>query len=181
MYIELDTQKVHSIMGGGQIINVSTISKDGVPDVMTCAWNTTYDYDKPLAVLALEHTTTKNILQTGRYVIALPTKDALDTFKKVGSEHGSATGDKFKWAGITPVYSKLFHIPVIPNALAYIECELLMKDMFEKTGILVGQAKSVLVDAKAFDKVGDAFIPGVEKVVHHVDGVNFYSEGKYFN
>ncbi len=181
MYINIDPKELYHVLGGGQLINISTVSKDGIFDVMTCAWNTMFDTDQPLTVLAREHTTTKNILDTGRYVIALPTKNDIALIKKVGSEHGAVTGDKFKWAGINPEFSQKMHIPVIPRALAYIECEMLMRDMFEKTGILVGQAQSVLVDELCYDQELRAFVPGVEHILHNVDEDRFYCEGKYFN
>ena len=178
-YSILKNDKFHCLMGGGQLINVSTVSSKGVPDVMTCAWNTVYDYDQPLVVLAKEHTTTRNILDTGRYVIALPGIDALDHAYKVGSDHGCNTGDKFSFAGITPEHSLKFGIPVIPNALGYIECEILMHDLFEQTGILIGRAVSVMVKAGLFDEVQELFNPGAAKIMHYVGGECVYTDGKF--
>ena len=178
-YSFLENNKVHCLMGGGQLINVSSISSKGVPDVMTCAWNTVYDYDQPLVVLAKEHTTTRNILDTGRYVIALPGIDALTKAYKVGSDHGCNTGDKFTFAGITPEHSSKFGIPVIPNALCYIECELLMRDLFEKTGILIGRAVSVTVKDGLFDQEQELFKPGSSKIIHYVGGQYVYADGEF--
>lgn len=110
MYQELDVSKAYRLLGGGQLINISTISVDGVPDVMTAAWNTPFDIDKPLVVLDQGHTTTANILATGRYVISIPDEELIKTCIKVGSAHGRDTGDKFTFAGINPIVSKNFDL-----------------------------------------------------------------------
>ena len=93
-YKTLITRDVSRLVGGGQVVNVSTLSKDGVGDVMSAAWNTAYDSDMLLVVLDLGHTTTRNIRDTGKFVVSIPSIEQISEVYKVGSEHGRITGDK---------------------------------------------------------------------------------------
>lgn len=180
-YKALDLQQVFRLLGGGQTINISTISKDGVYDVMTAAWNTLYNMDEPLVVLDRNHTTSQNILDTHKYVIALPNKELIASLKKVGSAHGRDVGDKFKWAGITPEFTKSFHLPIIPGSLAYFECELSMEKIFNETGILVGKCVNAMVLEGLYDFERNVFDPGIKQLLHSLDEANFLSGGEYFH
>ncbi len=39
MYRELPVSEAYHIQTGGPLIMIASVSKDGVPDVMTAAWN----------------------------------------------------------------------------------------------------------------------------------------------
>ncbi len=180
-YKAIDLQQVFRLLGGGQTINISTISKDGVYDVMTAAWNTLYNMDEPLVVLDRNHTTSQNILDTHKYVIALPNKDLITNLKKVGSAHGKDVGDKFKWAGITPGFSEQFKIPFISGSIAYFECELSMEKIFDDTGILVGKCINAMVQEDLFDFEHNVFDPGMKQLLHSLDEERFLAGGEYYH
>lgn len=179
MYQSLDVSLAYRILGGGQLINVSTLSKDGVADVMTAAWNTLFNVDMPLVVLDQGHTTTQNILDTAKFVISVPDEHLVKTAVKVGSAHGRDTGDKFVFAGVTPELSDTFKIPVIPGALAYIECELADMDLFKKNGIALGKAVSLKVKADLWDDKEQNFKEGYTKLLHSVNEEFFYADGRF--
>ena len=40
MYKTLVPRDASRLVGGGQIVTVASVSKEGVPDCMTAAWNT---------------------------------------------------------------------------------------------------------------------------------------------
>ncbi len=177
-YIDLTPRATNRIVGGGQLINVSTLSKDGVPDVMSAAWNTAYDSDMLLVVLDLGHTTTKNIIETGRFVVSVPSIEQVKAVYKVGSAHGCDTGDKFKWAGIASEPSRTLKIPVIPGELAYIECELQEPEIFKKTGVAIGKAVGVRVRADLWDEKTSSFGEGYRHMLHYINESEFYADGK---
>ncbi len=178
-YKALDLHMVFRLLGGGQTINISTVSKDGVYDVMTAAWNTLYNMDEPLVVLDRNHTTSKNILDTHKYVISLPNKELISVLKKAGSAHGKDVGDKFKWAGITPEFTDRFQLPFIKGSLAYFECELSMEKLFDETGILVGKCVNAMVQEELFDFDRNVFDPGMKQLLHSLDEDNFLTGGEY--
>lgn len=180
-YKALDLQQVFRVLGGGQTINISTISKNGVYDVMTAAWNTLYNMDEPLVVLDRNHTTSQNILDTHKYIIALPGKDLIGKLKQVGSAHGHDVGDKFKWAGITPEFTEKFKLPYIPGSLAYFECELSMEKIFDDTGILVGKCVNAMVREELFDFKRNVFDPGLKQLLHTLDEDSFLVGNEYCN
>ncbi|MGN0908304.1 MAG: flavin reductase family protein [Succinivibrio sp.] len=177
-YIDLIPRDVSRIVGGGQIVNVSTLSKEGVPDVMSAAWNTAFDSDKLLVVLDLGHTTTKNIIDTGRFVVSVPCLDQVKEVYKVGSAHGRDTGDKFKWAGIEGETSRTLRIPVIPGELAYIECELQEPEVFKKTGIAIGKAVGVYAREDLWDAKTSSFGEGFRHMLHYINESSLYADGR---
>ena len=177
-YKTLITRDVSRLVGGGQVVNVSTLSKDGVGDVMSAAWNTAYDSDMVLVVLDLGHTTTRNIKDTGKFVVSIPSIEQISEVYKVGSEHGRITGDKFKWAGIKPEISPKLNIPVIPCEMAYIECELEEPEVFKKTGVAIGRAVNVYVRSDLWDDQSSSFGKGFVHALHYVDESTFYADGK---
>ena len=71
MYRELPVEEAYHIQTGGPLIMIASVSEDGTADVMTAAWNAPFDTDQPLVVLDKSHTTSANILATGRYVICI--------------------------------------------------------------------------------------------------------------
>lgn len=168
MYKNLPARAANRLLCGGQIINVSSVSAEGVYDVMTAAWNCPYDADQVLVVLDKGHTTTANIIADGRFVISVPSERDIQVINKVGSAHGRDTGDKFAWAGITPETSEKLGLKVIPGALAYIECELLDAEVLRKTGICLGTAVNVYVKEELWDENGSHFAEGMKHTMSYV-------------
>lgn len=168
MYKKLSTRTANRLLCGGQIINISSVSPDGVSDVMTAAWNCPYDADQVLIVLDRGHTTTANILDNGKFVISIPSEDDIRTINKVGSAHGRDVGDKFVWAGIESDKSQVLGLKVIPNALAYIECELINGDVLDKTGVCLGKAVNIYVKDGLWDDEGSHFGEGMKLTLSYV-------------
>ena len=96
MYKKLPPGAANRLTCGGQMVTVATSSKEGVGDIMTAAWNTPYDSDQVLVVLDRGHTTTKNIIETGKFVVAIPHEGQIADINRVGSIHGRDSGDKFR-------------------------------------------------------------------------------------
>lgn len=175
---QIETRAANRITCGGQIVNVSTKSADGVSDVMTAAWNTPFDSDQVLVVLSLGHTTTKNILETGKFVVTLPHEGQIAAINKVGSIHGCDSGDKFEWAGITPEISEKFGYKIMPDALAAIECELVDKETLQKTGVCIGRAVSVGVKPELWDEEKSSFAAGFSRTLHYITADAYYTNGR---
>ena len=51
IYEKIPVKSANRLLCGGQIINVSSVSAEGIPDVMTAAWNCPFDSDEVLVVL----------------------------------------------------------------------------------------------------------------------------------
>lgn len=178
MLKQIETRAANRLTSGGQIVNVSTVSKEGVADVMTAAWNTPYDSDQVLVVLAKEHTTTRNIIETGKFVVTIPHEGQIEAINKVGSIHGRDSGDKFEWAGITPEVSAKLGFKIMPDPLACIECELLDRETLVKTGVCIGRAISISVQEGLWDAEKSSFAAGFSRTLHYITESAYYTNGR---
>ena len=178
MYKKLTPRAANRLTSGGQIVTVATTSKEGVADIMTAAWNTPYDSDQVLVVLDRGHTTTKNIIETGKFVVAIPHEGQIADINRVGSIQGRDSGDKFAWAKITPVTSEVLGIKTLPDALAYIECELVDLETLKKTGVCIGKAVNITVKEELWDEEHSSFAAGFAKTLHYISEDAYYTNGK---
>lgn len=104
---------------------ITSISKKGKPNVMTCAWATPVSEEPPIIVVCLskESFTAKLIKQTREFVINIPTKKLIKALWICGRTSGRQT-DKFKKAGLTYSKARSVKPPIIDGCAGYIECSL---------------------------------------------------------
>ncbi len=175
MYIKIPVTSAARITTGGPLVTIASESKDGVADVMTAAWNCPYDRDQVLVVLDLGHTTVRNILDTGRFVLGIPDKSQVKQTLIVGSAHGRDTGDKFEKYALPFKKSAKLGIKVLPDQLAYAECELADRETFEKTGVLIGKAVNLYVRDSMWNAEEECFLDGAHHTLHHLKDNVFLS------
>ncbi len=177
-YQNLDVKEAFRVYTGGNTVTVASTSKDGVADVMTVAWNCPYDSDEIIVILALSHTTTENILDTGKFVVAIPEALQKEQILKVGSMHGRDCGDKFTASGVEYELSQKYSFKVLKNCLAYFECTLSDKELLKKTGICMGHVENLYVRAGLWNEEFHNFKEGAKLALHHVTEDQFLSGGK---
>lgn len=104
---------------------LTSMSKDGKPNVMTCAWATPVSEEPPIVIVcvAKDAYTSGLIKQSKEFVINVPTKKLLKALWICGRVSGSDT-DKFVKAGLTYNPGKKVKSPVIEGCAGYIECRL---------------------------------------------------------
>ncbi len=104
---------------------LTSIAKDGKPNVMACAWATPVSEEPPIVVVCVskESYTAELIRQTGEFVINIPTKKLLKALWICGKTSGRDT-DKFKKAGLKYSKAKSVRAPVIDECIGHIECKL---------------------------------------------------------
>ncbi len=105
---------------------LTSISKKGKPNVMTCAWATPVSEEPPIVIVcvAKESYTSELIKQTKEFAINIPTKKLLKALWICGKISGRNT-DKFDKAGLKINKAKKVKSPVIAGCAGYIECKLL--------------------------------------------------------
>jgi flavin reductase (DIM6/NTAB) family NADH-FMN oxidoreductase RutF len=83
---------------------LTSITKDGKPNVMTCAWATPVSDEPPIVIVCVSkgHYTTKLIKQTKEFVINIPARKLLKALWICGRVSGKDT-DKFKKAKLDTV------------------------------------------------------------------------------
>jgi len=104
---------------------VVSISKDGRPNVMTCAWNMPVSEDPPMIAIALgeESYTGQLIRESGEFTVNIPDERLLKAVWVCGTRSGRRA-DKFKLAGLTPCSAKRVKPPIIDECIGHLECRL---------------------------------------------------------
>jgi len=97
-----------------------------------------------------EHHTHQNIIETGEFVINVPTEDIIDKVLKVAilTEKLCPTGlTELEKAGLTPIPSEKVRPPRVKECVAHYECLL----DWQKEDIIVGKVVAVSVDKSLVD------------------------------
>lgn len=104
---------------------LTSISRDGKPNVMTCAWATPVSEEPPIVIVCVskEAYTAKLIKETKEFGISIPTKELLNALWICGRTSGRDT-DKFKQAKLKPVPARKIRPPVVDGCAGYIECRV---------------------------------------------------------
>lgn len=178
MYKNLDTKLAYRVFTGGPLVCISTKNKQGTDNIMTAAWSCPYDTDMLLLVLDLGHTTTANLKDGSKLVVALPSKDQKDIALKLGSVHGSESGDKFEHFKLPFEKSLKLGFKTLKDANAYFECELTDPELLKDKGICLCKVLNVYVKEELFDDESQSFVPGCLNTLHHVSGGSFSTSGE---
>lgn len=128
---------------------LTSISRDGKPNVMACAWATPVSEEPPIVIVCVskESYTAKLIKQTKEFVINIPTKKLLKALWICGKTSGRDI-DKFNKAGLKYTKGKKVQTPVINDCIGYIECRLWKAVDAGECYALFGKVLSAYADDK---------------------------------
>ena len=132
---------------------LTSIDKNGKPNVMTCAWATPVSDDPPIVIVCLskQHYTTKLIKQTKEFAINIPPRKLLKALWICGRTSGSDT-DKFKKAKLETVPAKKVKAPIICDCIGHIECKVWKTVDAGECYAFFGKVLSAHADDKYFRK-----------------------------
>lgn len=169
--VPLDT--AYRLIGPGPVVLVSSIYNKHV-GLTPIAWNMPISDDPPVIALEIweKHFIYKAILQTGDFVINIPSSDMAEIVRKLGSISGARI-DKFKEYGLVKERSEKVKSPRLRSAIGILECKL-RKDnhLLKKYNIVIGDVvyaeaeRSVFSDRWCPEKTGP-------KIIHHLGGKIF--------
>lgn len=116
---------IYHLLHPKMVFFLTSVSKKGKPNVMTCAWATPVSEEPPIAIVcvAKESYTSELIKQTREFAINIPTKKLLRELWICGKTSGRDT-DKFKKTGLKIKKAKKVKSPVIGGCIGYVECKL---------------------------------------------------------
>lgn len=155
---------------------VSSIDKNGRPNVATLAWITTVSAEPPLISIAVGRTryTHECISSTREFVVNLPTIEILKEVQLAGSISGRDV-DKFKETGLTPEESIAVKTPCVKECAAHLECKVAdVKEAGDHT-IFIGKVVAMTCEPGAI-KDGVLNISRVKPVLH-LGGTFFTTAG----
>jgi flavin reductase (DIM6/NTAB) family NADH-FMN oxidoreductase RutF len=132
---------------------LTSISKNGKPNVMTCAWATPVSEEPPIVIVCLskQHYTTKLIKQTKEFIINIPTKKMLKALWICGKASGKDT-DKFEKAELKTNPAKRVKAPIVSNCIGHIECKVWKIVEAGECYAFFGKVLSAYADTRYFKK-----------------------------
>jgi len=145
---------------------VSSLDKNGKPNIATYAWISSASADPAMVSIAVSKKgyTNECIRNNREFVLNLPTMDILKEVQLAGSMSGRDS-DKFKDTGLTPIESLVLETPSVEECAAHIECKV--DDMVEAGDhtIFVGRVVATTCDVGAVED-GVLDVSRVKPILH---------------
>ena len=144
------------------VLIVAAYDKDGKVNAMNAAWGMICDMDKIALFISEGHKTTKNILETKAFTVAIADKAHMDVADYFGIASGNNTPDKFERTGYTAVKSQHVNAPVIDEFPVTMECSLAEVVSTETMYCIVGKIVNVCADENVIGDNGKIDISKTE-------------------
>ena len=135
--VELDI--AYRIIAPGPLVLVSSLF-DGRAGITPIAWHMPVSDDPPIVALEIwkGHFIHKAILQTGDFVVNIPSSDMVGLCRKLGSMSGKKC-DKFREFNLSKERSKKVKSPRLGSAIGILECKLRPeKALLKKYNVVLG-------------------------------------------
>ncbi|HEY9124940.1 MAG TPA: flavin reductase family protein [Bacteroidales bacterium] len=167
-------EKAYQLLNSGGLIIVCTVSSEGIYNMAPIAWHCPVDYDKTtrlLFVSDLQHKTYANIIDTKKFVIALPSANQVEMVKELGSCSGHKV-NKIEHLHLSTFESPVLKIALPLDCIAYLECNLHSVVMQETVGIVLGDVINAFGQKDAYK--GRLLSENLNaKTIHHLGSNNF--------
>jgi len=168
----------YRLIGPGPLVLVSSLFNKK-PGLTPISWNMPVSDDPPIVALEIweKHFIYKAILQTGDFVINIPSDDMADTCRKLGSVSGAKI-DKFKKFHLVKERSVKIKSPRLGSAIGILECKLRRdKALLKKYNIVFGDVVYAEAEEGIFT---DRWHPERDgpRILHHLGGKIFYAPAK---
>ena len=136
------------------VLIVAAYDKGGKVNAMNAAWGMICDMDKIALFISEGHKTTKNILETKAFTVAIADKAHMDVADYFGIASGNNTPDKFERTGYTAVKSQHVNAPIIDEFPVTMECELAEVVSTETMHCIVDKIANVAADESVLSENG---------------------------
>ena len=136
------------------VLVVSAYDANGTIQVMNAAWGQICDSDKIALFLDEDHATTKAILESRAFTVALADRAHMAEADYVGIVSGNKVADKFARSGLHARKSAHVNAPVIEEFPITMECELAEVVQSETLFAIVGRIVSTAAEENAIGKDG---------------------------
>lgn len=139
---------------------VSTLSKEGVPNIAPFSFFNAVNDEPPVFMVSISDRddgspkdTVKNILDTGEFVVNLVSEELFGKML-ITSEEFPPQANEFEEAGLTPEESKLVKPPRIRESKASFECRLFKHVKVYDMHMILGEALLIRVWDNLLDEEG---------------------------
>lgn len=167
----------YRLIGPGPVVLVSSLYEERA-GITPIAWNMPLSDDPPIVALEIwhEHFIYKAILETGDFVINIPSSEMAQTVCKLGGATGNKI-DKFKEFGLVKEPSKKVKSPRLKSSIGILECKLRRENaILKKYDLVIGDVVYAEAEQSVFTDRWHPEKPG-PKIMHHLGGKVFSIPG----
>lgn len=160
----------YRLLGPGPVVLVSSLH-DNRAAITPIAWQMPISDEPPIIALEIwkDHFIHKAILETGDFVINIPSSDMAATVCKLGSVSGSKV-DKFKEFGLKEAGSRKVKSPGLADAIGILECKLHKDEhLLKEYSVILGDVVYAEAEEDVFTDRWHPENPG-PRIMHHLGG-----------
>jgi flavin reductase (DIM6/NTAB) family NADH-FMN oxidoreductase RutF len=166
------------VICSGPMVLVSSLY-DGKAAITPIAWHMPVADDPPMIALEIYkgHFIYKAIMQTGDFVVNVPSSGMADKIRLLGSVSGAKV-DKFKAYGLVKEPSRKVKSPRLAGSIGILECKLRKeKSLAEKYDMILGDVVYAEAEKGSFT---DRWHPEKRgpRILHHLGGKIFYEPAR---
>ncbi len=136
------------------VLMVAAYDETGKVNVMNAAWGMICAMDKIALFIDEDHKTTRNILKTRAFTVALADRAHMDVADYFGIASGNKVSDKFERTGYHAARAEHVNAPVIEEFPVVMECELAEVVNTENMYAIVGRIVNVAAEEAVLDAQG---------------------------
>ncbi len=158
----------YRLIGPGPLVLVSSLL-NGRPGLTPIAWHMPVSDEPPVVALEIwkGHFIYKAILQTGDFVVNIPSSDMAEVCRKLGSVSGEHC-DKFRKFGLVKEKAKKVESPRLKSAIGILECRLRQdKILLRKYNIVLGDVVYAEAEKEMFTERWHPERKG-RRIMHHL-------------
>lgn len=152
--ISLDKRQWHPSPLADQVVLVTSMDREGKPNVAPKSWITMITFGPPPRLLFgcnLQHNTARNVRDTKQFVVNVPGEDLSDLCWRMGTDKTVRGAARFDHYRLTPVPSRIVKPPRIAECRACLECELEEIREWGEEVAIIGRMVAAAVDSEALD------------------------------
>ncbi|HOX32760.1 MAG TPA: flavin reductase family protein [Spirochaetales bacterium] len=153
-YEAVPLEKAYELLNAGGLVLVCTHSDDGRYDLAPVAWNCPLDYEPESRVLFVcdpGHRSYEDLLESGEFVLALPTPEQRELVERTGSASGRDL-DKYEAYGIAAHKAEAVDALVPEGVGAWLECRLLRVVIEGSSAIVLGSVLRAMAAPEAWKR-----------------------------
>lgn len=159
---------------------VTSVAADGTPNIIVLGECFNLSISKPvivgLAVVPSRYSY-KLIKESGEFAVNFPTAELVEVVDRCGSATGRKVGDKFAYAGLTPVPAARIKAPLIAECPVNLECKLLDILPSGDHDLLRGEVIAQHVDEACLDPDGNIAITSLNPLCYILG--QYWSTGRH--
>ena len=152
MSLSIDNS-VLQLLGFSPVTLITTVGKDGSINAAPHGWVTVVAYDPPQLLFSvnIKHDTYRNVMETGEFVINIPSADMIREIWVTQKRFLYGTNE-LKEANLTAFPSDKVKPPRIKDCKAHIECKVLWTKIIGSACLVLGSIEAVSI-SKEMEKL----------------------------